>query len=334
MAAREGCEAMQGTYGNGQLVTVFGGSGFLGRHVVRALAIRGYRVRAASRRPDLAGHLRPLGMVGQIQPVQANLRFPESIRAVMQGAVAAVNLVGILAETRRQSFAAIHAEGAKAVADIAAAEGVERLVHVSALGAAADSMSRYFRTKAEGEAGVRAEFPTAVIVRPSVQFGVGDSFFNRFAAMARLSPVLPIVGPNARFQPVYAGDVAEVIARAVDGDLGAGVYELGGPETLTFRETMQLMLATIERRRPIVAVPFGIARIVAPIAQILPGRLLTSDQVRQLRYDAVVSPAAEAAGRTLVGLGMRPTTLAAILPTYLSRFRARGEFSVPHDAAG
>jgi NADH dehydrogenase len=245
-----------------------------------------------------------------------------------------VNLVGIMTETRRQSFTAVHADGARAVADIAAAEGVTRLAHVSALGVAPDSQSRYYRTKAEGEAAVRAEFPTAIIVRPSVQFGVGDSFFNRFAGMARLSPVLPIVGPNTRFQPVYAGDVAEVIARAVDGDVGAGIYELGGPEVLTFRETMQLMLATIERRRIIAALPFGVARIVAPIAQLVPGKPLTPDQVRQLRYDSVVSTEADAAGRTLAGLGMRPTTLAAILPTYLSRFRVRGEFSVPHDAAG
>lgn len=325
---------MQGTYGNGQLVTVFGGSGFLGRHVVRALAQRGYRVRAASRRPDLAGHLRPLGMVGQVQPVQANLRFPDSIRAALQGAVAAVNLVGIMAETRRQFFRAIHAEGARLVADLAAAEGVARLAHVSALGSAADSESAYFRTKAAGETAVQAEFPTAVIVRPSVQFGPGDSFFNRFAGMARLAPVLPIVGPDTRFQPIYAGDVAEVIARAVDGDVAAGVYELGGPEVVTFREAMQRMLAVIERRRMIVALPFGIARIVAPVATLVPGKPLTPDQVRQLRYDAVVSDEADATGRTLAGLGIRPTTMATILPTYLSRFRARGEFAVPHDAAG
>lgn len=318
---------MQGTYGNGRLVTVFGGSGFVGRHVVRALAMRGYRVRAAVRRPDLAGFLKPLGMVGQVQPVQANIRFPDSIKAAMEGAVVAVNVVGILAERGRQSFQAVHVDGAANVAAIAAGEGVERLVHISAIGADAESGSHYFQTKARGEDAVRHAFPRATIMRPSIQFGLGDSFFNRFAGIARMSPVLPLIGASTRFQPVYVGDVATAIRMAVDGDVPAGrLFELGGAEILTFRECMVQMLRVIERRRLLLPLPLPLAKLAGAVLQFLPGRILTADQVRQLQYDNVVSAEAISERRTLAGLGISATALDAILPTYLSRFRVRGEF--------
>lgn len=326
---------MQGTYGNGRLVTVFGGSGFLGRNVVRALAMRGYRVRAAVRRPDLAGFLRPLGMVGQVHAVQANVRYPESVAAALQGAVAAVNLVGILQERGKQTFEAVQSAGAGNVASAVAGAGIETLVHVSAIGADQTSRSSYFRTKAEGESAVRAAMPGAIIMRPSIQFGPGDSFLTRFANMARVSPVLPIVGPDTRFQLVFVADVAEAIARAVDGNLAAGTtYELGGPEILTFRETMERVLQVIDRRRPIIALPFGVARPVAPVLQRLPGRVITSDQVRQLRHDVVVSDAAITEHRTLRDIGVEPTALGAVLPSYLYHNRPRGQFNKPRDAEG
>ncbi|MCW5717441.1 MAG: complex I NDUFA9 subunit family protein [Bauldia sp.] len=319
---------MQGTYGNGRLVTVFGGSGFVGRTIVRALAMRGYRVRAAVRRPDLAGFLRPLGMVGQVQAVQANLRYPESVAAALRGSVAAVNAVGVMVEQGRQTFDAVHVEGAAAIAAAARIEGLAALVHVSSLGIDGMTDSEYARTKREGEAAVFAANAGAVILRPSVQFGPGDSFFNRFARMATTGPVLPIVGPDAKFQPVFVGDVAEIAARAVDGRIRNGrIYELGGPEVLTFRRCMELMLEIIERRRRIVAIPFGIASIMGSVLGRLPGRLLTRDQVRQLRHDTIVSPEAIAEGRTLPGVCIEPASLAAILPTYLLPYRPAGQFA-------
>ena len=324
---------MQGTYGNGRLVTVFGGSGFVGRHVVRALAMRGYRVRAAVRRPDLAGHLKPLGMVGQIQPVQANIRYPESIRAALAGSVGVVNLVGILAERGKQRFSAIHVDGAADVAAAAKDAGVERLVHMSALGADPDSDAYYFTTKAKGERAVRQAFPGVIIARPSIQFGVGDSFFSRFAGIARMSPIVPLIGAATRFQPVYVGDVATVIQMAIDGDVGAGsVLELGGAEILTFRQLMAEMLEVIQRSRLLLPVPTPFAKFGGAILQFLPGRILTLDQVRQLQQDNVVSDAAIADGRTLAGLAIGATALDAILPTYLSRFRPHGQFSSQSEA--
>ena len=318
---------MQGTYGNGRLVTVFGGSGFVGRHVVRALAMRGYRIRVAVRRPDLAGYLKPLGMVGQVQPVQANLRYPESLEVALHGAVAAVNLVGILAERGKQDFQAVHVDGASDLAALATASGVERLIHMSALGAKLDSDSLYFRTKAAGEDGVRQAFPSATIVRPSIQFGAGDSFFNRFATMARMSPVLPLIGAATKFEPVYVGDVAAAVRVAVDGVVAGGkTYELGGPEILTFSQLMATMLDIIDRRRLMVPVPTALAKLVAAILQILPGKLLTIDQVKQLQADNIVSPKATKERRTMKGLGIKQTALEAILPTYLTRFRAHGQF--------
>ena len=325
---------MQGTYGNGRLVTVFGGSGFVGRNVVRALAVRGYRVRVAVRRPDLANYVRPLGMVGQIHAIQANVRYPESVAAAVTGSVAVVNLVGVLLQKGKQTFEAVHVGGARAIAEATIRAGIPNLVHVSAIGADPGSDSIYFKTKAEGEAAVREIMPNATIVRPTIQFGPGDSFISRFAGMATVMPAIPLIGGNTKFQPVFVGDVAEAIARAVDGSIPVRTYEFGGPETLTFKELLQRMLETIERRRFLPPVPFGPARILGAVLQRLPGRLLTSDQVRQLARDNVVSEAAEAEGRTLRGIGIEPTTLAAILPTYLQRYRPHGQFQRTRDARG
>lgn len=310
------------------LVTVFGGSGFLGRQVVRQLARRDYRIRVAVRRPDLAGHLQPLGRVGQIMPVQANLRFPDSVAAAMRGAQIAINLVGILAPSGRQNFAAVHARGAGAVAEAAAAAGA-RLIHVSAIGADAASESAYARTKAEGEQAVRAAVPDAVVFRPSVVFGPDDQFTNRFATLARMSPFLPLVGGGAtRMQPVFVGDVAQAIAAAVEGRARAGAtYELGGPEVMTMREILAFILKTIERERALVTLPFALARLQAYLLQFAPQPFtLTPDQVELLRADNVVSEAAKAAGLTLEGLGIAPEALAAIAPAYLWRFRRTGQF--------
>ena len=324
---------MQGTYGNGRLVTVIGGSGFVGRHVVQALATRGYRVRVGVRRPDLAGHLRPLGMVGQVQPVQVNIRYPESIKAAMQGAVAAVNLAGILAERGRQTFEAVHVQGATDLAAIAREAGVGRLVHMSTLGADPESESINAQSRARGEEGVRSAFPKATILRPSVQFGIGDSFFNRFASIARLSPILPLFGAKTRYQPVFVGDVADIAQRAVDGTIAEGMtYELGGPEVVTFRDCMKLMLEIIDRRRLLLPVPAAMARIAGGVLQFLPGRLLTLDQAKQLTIDNVVSTGAAKSGLTLEGVGIAPTAMEAILPTYLSMFRVQGQFSRPRNA--
>ncbi len=310
------------------LVTVFGGSGFLGRNVIRVLAREGFRIRAAVRRPDLAGHLQPLGKVGQIMPVQANLRYPESVAAAMRGAHIAINLVGILAPSGRQTFDAVQARGAGTVADAAAAAGV-RLIHVSALGADADSPSLYARSKAEGEALVRAAVPEAVIFRPSVVFGPDDQFTNRFAALARVSPVLPLIGGGAtRMQPVFVGDVALAIAAAVAGRARAGAtYELGGPEAMTMREILAFILKTTGRDRALVSLPFALARLQAYLLQFAPQPFtLTPDQVTLLEADNVVSDEARAAGLTLEGLGIVPEAMAAIAPSYLWRFRRSGQF--------
>jgi uncharacterized protein YbjT (DUF2867 family) len=311
------------------LVTVFGGSGFLGRHVVRALAKRDYRIRVAVRRPELAGHLQPLGRVGQIHAVQANLRYPASVEAAMRDSRVAINLVGILAEGGAQRFDAVHAAGPGAVAKAAAAAGA-RMVHVSAIGADENSPSHYARTKALGERAVLSGVPGGTILRPSVVFGPEDQFTNRFAALARIAPVLPLIGGGVtRMQPVYVGDVATAVADAVDGKTQAGAtYELGGPEVLTMREIMAIILAVIERRRMMLSLPFGLAKFQAHFLQFAPGPLkLTPDQVLLLQSDNVVSPAAKAAGLTLEGLGITPDSLEAIAPQYLWRFRKAGQFA-------
>jgi len=310
------------------LVTVFGGSGFIGRSVVRALCKRDYRIRVAVRRPELAGHLQPLGKVGQIHAVQANLRYPASVEAAMRDSHVAINLVGILAERGAQTFDAVQAAGAATVAKAASAVGA-RMVHVSAIGADENSPSRYARAKAKGEKAVLSATPMATILRPSLVFGPEDQFTNRFASLARMSPMLPLIGGGVtRLQPVYVGDVATAVADAVDGKTKAGAtYELGGPEVLTMREIMQIILATIERRRMLVSLPFGLAKLQALFLQFAPGPLkLTPDQVELLRVDNVVSDAAKAAGLTLEGLGVAPGSLEAIAPQYLWRFRAAGQF--------
>lgn len=321
------------------LVTVFGGSGFLGRYVVQTLARRGYRVRAAVRRPDLAQHLQPMGNVGQIHAVQANLRFPESVRAAMQGAGTAINLVGILQESGRQTFTAVQTEGAEAVARAAAEVGAS-MIHVSAIGADPEAKAQYGRTKAEGEARVFAACPDAVVFRPSIVFGPGDGFFSRFAALARMFPVLPIAAADTRFQPVFAGDVAEAVGRAADGAVEKGrIYELGGPAVYSFRELVEYVLEVTERRRMIAALPDGAARLQAGVTEFLdrisfglmPDDLvLTRDQLLMLARDNVVSEQAVAEGRTLEGIGIAPSSVEAIVPSYLKRFRRRGQFEFRH----
>jgi uncharacterized protein YbjT (DUF2867 family) len=310
------------------LVTVFGGSGFLGRNVVRALCKRDYRVRVAVRRPELAGHLQPLGKVGQIHAVQANLRYPASVEAAMRDSHVAINLVGILTESGAQTFDAVQGAGAGAVAKAAAAIGA-RMVHVSAIGADENSESRYARAKAAGEKAVLAAVPSATVLRPSVVFGPEDQFTNRFAALARMSPALPLIGGGVtKMQPVYVGDIATAVADAVDGKTKAGAtYELGGPEVLTMREIMEIILATTERNRMLVSLPFGLAKFKAMFLQFAPGALkLTPDQVTLLRSDNVVSDAAKSAGLTLEGLGIVADSLEAVAPQYLWRFRAAGQF--------
>ncbi|MGB8402283.1 complex I NDUFA9 subunit family protein [Bradyrhizobium sp.] len=310
------------------LVTVFGGSGFIGRNVVRALCKRDYRVRVAVRRPELAGHLQPLGKVGQIHAVQANLRYPASVEAAMRDCHVAINLVGILAESGAQTFDAVQGKGAGTVAKAASAVGA-RMVHVSAIGADENSLSGYGRAKAAGERAVLAAVPTATILRPSVVFGPEDQFTNRFAALAQMSPVLPLIGGGStKLQPVYVGDVASAVADAVDGKTRAGAtYELGGPEVLTLREIIEIILVITGRERMLVTLPFGLAKFQALFLQFAPGAFkLTPDQVALLRSDNVVSDAAKAAGLTLEGLGITPDSMQAIAPQYLWRFRASGQF--------
>jgi uncharacterized protein YbjT (DUF2867 family) len=309
------------------LVTVYGGSGFLGRHVVRALAKRDYRIRVAVRRPELANFLQPLGRVGQIHAVQANLRHAPSVDAAARDADVVVNLVGILFERGRQQFDKVQTYGAEQVALAASAHGA-RMVHVSAIGVDEHSPSHYARSKAAAERLVQAALPSAVVMRPSILFGPEDDFFNRFASLARIAPALPLIGGGmTRFQPVFVGNVARAIADAVDGKARAGtIYELGGPEVKTFKELMQYVLATIERKRLLVPIPFAIAKLQAAVLQYLPTPLLTPDQVELLRADNVVSGNAKTEGRTLQGLGIEPELIEAIVPSYLWRFRRAGQF--------
>ena len=310
-----------------KLVVVFGGSGFVGRHIVRALAKRGYRIRVPVRRPDLAGHLQPLGNVGQIQPVQANVRMRWSVDRAVQGADHVINLVAILHETGRQKFNTVHEFGARAVAEAARSVGAG-LTHISALGADLNAESDYARTKALGEKAVLETIPDAVIFRPSINFGPEDSFFNRFADMARYSPVLPLIGGGqTKFQPVYVGDVAEAVARSVEGKIKGGqIYELGGPQVLTFKQCMEELLTVIERKRLLVPVPWWVANLQASVLGLLPNPLLTKDQVLQLRQHNIVSEAATKENRTLAGLDIQPQSIGTILPSYLWRFRAAGQF--------
>lgn len=309
------------------LVTVFGGSGFIGRHVVRALARRDYRIRVAVRRPELAGHLQPLGKVGQIHPVQANVRFPESVAAAVRGAHVVINLVGILNESGAQRFNAVQDRGAQVIAQAAASVGA-RLIHMSAIGASATSLSAYATSKAAGEAAALKAVPDATILRPSVVFGPEDQFTNRFASLSRFAPVMPVFGAETRMQPVFVGDVAKAVAAAVDGRTRPGaVYELGGPEVMTLREIVEAVLATVQRSPAIVDIPDFAASLSSYLLQFAPGALkLTPDQVELLKHDNIVSDAAADASLTVEGLGIVPDTLEGVIPQYLWRYRATGQF--------
>ena len=316
----------------GKLVTVYGGSGFIGRHTVRALAKAGCRVRAAVRRPDLAGHLQPMGGVGQIHGVQANLRYPDSVARAAVGADVVINLVGVLAPTGAQKFDAVHAAGARAVAKAAREAGVRQLIHVSAIGADLKSASAYARSKAEGETAVLEEFPDAIVLRPSIVFGPEDEFFNRFAGLARMSPFLPSIGGGrTKFQPVFVGDLAAAIAAVADGRGQPGkIYEIGGPDVLSFRQLLDKTLEWTDRSRFFLPMPFWLAKLQAVLTWPLPNALrpITVDQVKLLQVDNVVSAAALADGRTLAGLGITaPHTIGSIVPGYLERFKPRGQYS-------
>ncbi len=317
-----------------EIVSVIGGSGFIGRHVVAALAAAGWRVRVICRRPDLAQFLLPLGAPGQIALAQANVRDAASVRQAVEGTEAVLNLVGILAEHGKQTFEAVHVQGALAAANAATAAGVETFIHVSALGADAGSPSAYGRSKAKGEMEIRRVFPAAVILRPSIVIGPEDEFFNRFASMARMAPALPLIGGGrTRFQPVYVGDVARAVLQLVESGARRGqTLELGGPEVFTFRELMRFMLAVIRRRRLLLPVPFGLAKVMAWPMQFLPNAPLTPDQVRMLERDNVVSERAKREGLTLEGLGIEPEGIEAVAPPYLERYRPSGQFTVVRES--
>jgi uncharacterized protein YbjT (DUF2867 family) len=313
------------------IATVFGGSGFVGRYIVQRLANAGWRVRVAVRRPNEALFVRSYGTVGQVEPIQANIRDDVTVRRAVEGADAVVNCVGILVAQGRQDFDSVQAEGAGRIARIAAHRRVRKLVHVSAIGADPHSESAYARSKAEGEAAVQSAFPSAVILRPSIIFGTEDGFFNRFAAMARLSPILPIVGPDTRFQPVYVDDVAAAASESVLNNVAPGIYELGGPEVLTFRELMQRMLEVIGRRRAIVSLPWPVARLQASILDVgqrltgglFTNTLITKDQVKLLERDNVVSEGVKG----FPDLGIKPTAMLAVLESYLHIYRPQGQFT-------
>ena len=314
-----------------KIVTIFGGSGFVGRYIARRMAKQGWRVRVAVRRPNEAIFVRPYGVVGQVEPILANIRDDASTRAAIAGADAVVNCVGILQEDSRQKFQSVQADGAGRIARIAAEEGVRQLVHISAIGADADSPSAYARTKAEGEAQVLAAFPKAVILRPSILFGNEDQFFNRFAMIAKFSPVIPLVGPATKFQPVFVDDVAQAAEKACLGQVKAGTYELGGPEAETFEQLIDRMLTSIRRSRFKIPVPFFLARIKGKsldLVQKLTGGLftntiLTADQVELLKSDNVVAKGA----KTFADLGIEPTPMSAVIDDYLYRHRPYGQYT-------
>jgi len=320
-----------------RLVTIFGGSGFVGRHIAQRMAKEGWRVRVAVRRPNEAGFVRPYGVVGQVEPVFCNIRDDASVRAALQGADAAVNCVGTFDARGRNNFDAVQHEGAERIARIAAGEGVAHLVHISAIGADKDGESQYAQTKALGEEGILQHFPDAVILRPSVIFGVEDQFYNRFAAMSRFGPVLPLVGAETKFQPVYADDVAAAAAMGATGAATPGIYELGGPEVASFRELMQDMLKVVHRRRLVVDIPFWLARIMAwgfDLAEIVSGGLysngmLTRDQLKSLQVDNVVAEGAKG----FADLGIDPVAPNAVIPEYLYRFRPSGQFDAITESA-
>lgn len=319
------------------LVTIYGGSGFVGRYIARRLAKEGWRVRVAVRNPNEAMFVRPYGVVGQVEPVFCNIRDDASVRAAARGADMVVNCVGTFDARGKNNFDAVQAEGATRIARIAAEEGVQGMVHLSAIGASATSDSVYARTKAAGEAGVLSHMPGAVILRPSVIFGSEDQFFNRFAGMTRLSPMLPVVGAATRFQPVWVDDVAQAAVMGVLGTAPGGIYELGGPEAASFRDLMAKMLVIIRRRRLIVNIPFWLARVMAAgfglgnrITLGLLPMPITMDQVRSLAVDNVVADTAQG----FAALGITPTAMEAVLPDYLWRFRPSGQFAAIKESAG
>jgi uncharacterized protein YbjT (DUF2867 family) len=319
------------------LVTIYGGSGFIGRYIARRLAKQGWRVRIAVRRPNDAIFVRPYGVVGQVEPVLCNIRDDASVRATMAGADAVVNCVGVGNQLGANGFDAVQHEGAARIARIAAETGVARMVHVSAIGANAGSNSAYARSKAAGEAAVLAAMPAAVILRPSIVFGNEDGFFNRFAAMTRMGPVLPLIGAETRFQPVYVDDVAQAAVLAVLGQAAPGIYELGGPDVRSFREMMQDMLAVVQRRRLILGLPFVVGHLMGTGFDLLQGltgglienKMVTRDQVKLLAVDNVVAPGA----KTLVDLGIKPTAYGAVLPEYLWRYRPSGQYAAIKNSA-
>jgi len=320
-----------------KLVTIYGGSGFLGRYIARRMAREGWRVRVAVRRPNEAIFVRPYGVVGQVEPVFCNIRDDASVREVMHGADAVVNCVGTFDAIGRNNFEAVQAEGAGRIARIAAEEGVARLVHISAIGADPQGDSRYARSKAAGETAVLEAFPQSVILRPSVLFGAEDKFFNRFAGMARMGPILPVVGGSTRFQPAYVEDVARAAVMGVLGEADPGIYELGGPDVDTFRDLMVQMLGVIRKRRIVLNIPFFAAQIMAfgldmaerATFRLFRNTMITRDQVRQLRRDNVVSDGARGFG----DLGIEPTPVEAVLPSYLWRFRKSGEYAAIKESA-
>lgn len=319
-----------------KLVTIFGGSGFVGRYIARRMAKEGWRVRVACRRPNEAIFVRPYGVVGQVEPVFANIRDDDSVRAVLHGADAVVNCVGTFDKSGKNNFDAVQNEGAARIARIAAEEGIGRMVHVSAIGADAEGDSLYAQSKGRGEQAVLAHMPDAVILRPSVIFGPEDDFFNRFAGMARLGPVLPLIGAGTKFQTVYVDDVAKAAVKGALGEAEPGIYELGGPDVNTFRELMQQMLRVIRRRRLLVNIPFWAAMPLAKLMDfgqsvslgLIPAQV-TADQVRTLRHDNVVTRQT----KTFADLGISPTAVEAVLPSYLWRFRPSGQYDAIKESA-
>lgn len=322
-----------------EMITVFGASGFIGRYVVRRLAKAGYRVRAATRRPHLAGELRPMGVVGQIQLVQANLKDRASVERAVDGAHGVINLVGILAEDGKQSFDALQSKGAGLIAEAAKAAGIERMVQISAIGADAQSKSKYAKTKALGEQAVRKAIPGAMILRPSIVFGPEDQFFNKFADMARFAPALPLIGGGkTKFQPVYCDDVAECAVKALDMDAARGrTYELGGPGIYTFKEILQFIMATTRRQRILLPIPFLAAGGMGLMGE-LTGKLpfvqpfLTRDQVTLLKVDNVVGETGEDFG-TIEDFGVDRESIESIVPSYLERYRKGGQFAEENERA-
>lgn len=320
-----------------KLVTIYGGSGFVGRYIARRMAKEGWRVRVAVRRPNEAMFVKPYGAVGQVEPVFCNIRDDESVRSVMRGADAVVNCVGTFAASGPNNFDAIQRQGAERIARIAAEEGVSNLVHISALGADKGSDSLYAQSKALGEEAILAAFPSAMILRPSVMFGQDDAFFNRFASMAGWGPILALVGGNSKFQPVFVDDVAQAAVKGALGEADGGIYELGGPEVASLRDLVLQMLGVIHKRRLVVNLPFWVGKVIAGLMGFVQGvtvglvtnRILTLDQVKQLRSDNIVSGNT----KTFEDLGIEPEALEAIVPTYLWRFRPSGQYDAIKDSA-